>query len=72
MVGTHLKNKNAHPAAPVITEAAKVKAGIPSTQRCTKRQTKDERIRELQAHLDALENPLVDETTVVSKEPLVS
>lgn len=72
MVGTRPKNKNAHPAAPVMTEAAKVKAGIPSSRRCTKKQTKDERIRELEARLDVWESPPADETTAVSKEPLVS
>ena len=55
-----------------MTEAAKVKAGIPSSRRCTKKQTKDERIRELEARLDVWESPPADETTAVSKEPLVS
>ena len=69
MVGTCTKNKNAHPAAPVMTEAAKIKARIPTTK-CHTKKTKDEQIRELQARLDALENP--DEAAAVSKEPLVS
>jgi len=70
MVGTHTKNKNVHPAVPVMTEAAKTKAGIPSARRCTKKPTKDEQIRELQARLASLEHP--DETATISKEPLVS
>ena len=70
MVGTRPKNKNAHPAAPVMTEAAKTKAGIPSTRRCTKKPTKDDKIRELQARIAALEHP--DEAASISKEPLVS
>jgi len=70
MVGTRQKNKSAHPAAPMMTEAAKIKAGIPSTRRRTKKPTKDEQIRELHARLAALEHP--DEATAVSKEPLVS
>jgi len=53
-----------------MTEAVKIKAGIPSTRRCTKKPTKDEQIRELQARLAALEDP--DEATAISKEPLVS
>jgi len=32
MVGTCQKNKNVHPATPVMTEAAKLKAGILSVQ----------------------------------------
>ena len=70
MVGTRPKNKNAHPAAPVMTEAAKVKAGIPSAKRCTKGLTKDEKIRELEARLATFEHP--DEAVAISKEPLVS
>ena len=70
MVGTRPKNKNAHPAAPVMTEAAKTRAGIPSAKRRTKKPTKDEQIRELEARLAAFEHP--DETTAISKEPLVS
>lgn len=52
-----------------MTEAAKIKAGIPTTKRRGKKPTKDEQIRELQARLTALENP--DEAATVSKEPLV-
>jgi len=70
MVGTRQKNKNVHPATPVMTEAAKLKAGIPSVRRRTKKPTKDEQIRELQARLAALEDP--DESATISKEPLVS
>lgn len=69
MVNTHLKNKVAHPAAPMMTDAAKIKAGIPPTKRRSKKQTKDDQIRELKAHLATLEHP--DEATAVSKEPLV-
>jgi len=53
-----------------MTEAAKIKAGIPTAKRRTKKPTKDEQIRELQARLAALEYP--DEAAGVSKEPLVS
>lgn len=70
MVGTRSNNKNVHPAAPLMTEAARVKAGIPSGKRRAKKVTKDERIRELQARLAAAENP--HEAPAVSKEPLVS
>ena len=70
MVGTRAKNKDSHPAAPVMTEAAKIKVGIPSTKRRTKKPTKDEQIRQLEARLAAFEHP--DETTPVSNEPLVS
>ena len=70
MVGTRPKNKTARPAAPVMSEAAKIKAGIP-TKRRSKRQTKDDHIRELEARLAAFERP--DEAAAaVSKEPLVS
>jgi len=70
MAGTRSNNKNKHPAAPLMTEAAKVKAGIPSGKRRTKKPTKDEQIRELQARLTAAENP--HEAIAVSREPLVS
>ena len=70
MVGTRTKNKSTHPAAPVMTDAARIKAGIPPAKRRTKKMTKDEQIRELQARLAATEYP--DEATVVSKDPLVS
>jgi hypothetical protein len=64
---TRPKNKLAHPAAPVMTEAAKQKAGI-KTNRRPKKATKDETIQELRARIATLENP--DEGTF-SKDPLV-
>ena len=67
MVSTRTKNKLAHPAAPVMTEAAKQKAGI-KTKRRPKKATKDETIRELQAQIAALKNPGEES---FSKEPLV-
>ena len=67
MVATRTKNKSMHPAAPVMTEAAKQKAGIPVKKRA-KRVTKDETIRELKAKLASLENL---GTEPFSKEPLV-
>lgn len=67
MVSTRPKNKNAHPAAPVMTKAAKEKAGI-KTKPTQRRITKDQTIRELQARIAALENPDEGE---FSKEPLV-
>jgi len=70
MVRTCTKNKNAHPATPVMTQAAKIKAGIQSTKHHMRKPTKDEHICELQAHLTTLEHP--DETATISKEPLVS
>ena len=70
MVGTRPNNKNVHLATPLMTEAAKVKAGIASDKRRTKKGTKDKQIRELQARLAAAENP--HEAIAVSKEPLVS
>jgi hypothetical protein len=69
MVGTRAKNKGAHPAAPVMTDAAKIRAGIP-TKRQSKKLSKGDQIRELQARLDAFERP--NDTATVSKEPLVS
>jgi hypothetical protein len=53
-----------------MSEAVKIKAGIPSTKCRNKKQTKDEQIRELQACLATLEHPA--EMAAVSKEPLVS
>ncbi|KAF9779735.1 hypothetical protein BJ322DRAFT_1113033 [Thelephora terrestris] len=50
-----------------MTEAAKIKAGIPTKKR-TKAPTKNDQIRELQARLAAFEHP--DETAALSKEPL--
>jgi hypothetical protein len=64
---TRPKNKLAHPAAPVMTEAAKQKAGI-KTKRRPKKATKDETIQELRARIAALENP---DEEMFSKEPLV-
>lgn len=67
VASTRPKNKLTHPAAPVMTEAAKQKAGIKAKRR-PKKATKDEPIRELQARIDALENPGEE---AYSKEPLV-
>ena len=67
VASTRTKNKSAHPAAPIMTEAAKQKAGI-KTKRHAKKVTKDETIRELQAQLAALRNPGEES---FSKEPLV-
>lgn len=67
MVSTRTKNKLAHPAAPVMTEAAKRKAGI-KTKRRPKGPTKDETIRELQAQIAALKS--TGEETF-SKDPVV-
>ena len=67
MVSTRPKNKKAHPAAPVMSNAAKVKAGIPTKKR-PKRTTKDDTIRELQAQIAALKDPSGEP---FSKEPLV-
>lgn len=67
VASTRAQNKLAHPAAPVMTNAAKKKAGI-KTQRRSKKLTKDDTIRELHARIAALEGP--DEETF-SKEPLV-
>ena len=71
MVGTRAKNKDAYPGAPVMTTAAKIKAGIP-TKRQTKKPTKDEQIQMLKARLAAAEHPHDDDATSLSKEPLVS
>lgn len=67
VASTCAKNKFAHPAAPVMTKAAKQKAGI-KTKQCPKKKMKDEMIRELQAQLAALVNP---DKESFSKEPLV-
>jgi hypothetical protein len=67
VASTRPKNKLAHPAAPVMTETAKRKAGI-KTNRRPKKPTKDETIRLLQAQIAALENPHEES---FSKEPLV-
>ena len=66
MVNTRIKNKVAHPAAPVMTKAAKEKAGIQPKR--PKRLTKAETIRQLQARIAALENPNEESP---SQEPLV-
>ena len=68
VASTRAKNKLAHPAAPVMTEAAKQKAGIKAKRRSNRGPTKDEKIRALEAKLDALENP---HQGSFSKEPLV-
>ena len=67
VASTRAKNKLAHPAAPVMTETAKRKAGIKMKRR-SKKMTKDDTIRELQAQLAALQNP---NEASFSKEPLV-
>lgn len=67
VASTRPKNRQAHPTAPVMTKAAKTKAGI-KTNRRKKKPTKDETIRQLQARIDALENPHEEE---LSKDPLV-
>ena len=64
---TRPKNKLSHPAAPVMTQVAKKKAGIKVKQR-PKKATKDDTIQELRARITTLENP--DEGPF-SKEPLV-
>ena len=71
MVKTRAKNQDAHPGAPLMTTAARIKAGITTTKRRTKKPTKDDQIRELQTRLAALEYP-DDDAAAVSKEPLVS
>ena len=67
-VQTRPKNKNSHPAAPVMGRAAKVKAGITPVKPRAKRMTKDAKIRELEAQLAQFKNP---EGSHPSKEPLV-
>lgn len=67
MVSTRAKNQLAHPAAPVMSEAAKRKAGIKTKPR-PKRKTKAQQIQELEARLAAMEDP---DGEVLSKEPLV-
>lgn len=67
MVTTRTKNKHSHPAAPVMTKAAKEKAGI-KTQAHHPRVTKDEKIWALEARLAAFENPQEESFT---NEPLV-
>jgi hypothetical protein len=70
MAGTRPKNKTAHPAAPVMTNTAKIKAGIPTAKRQTKKISKADQIRELEARLATFEHP--DDGNFISKEPLVS
>ena len=55
MVNTHIKNKVTHLAAPVMTKAAKEKAGI--QPKCPKRLMKAKTIWQLQTCIAALENP---------------
>lgn len=66
---TRAQNIAARPAAPVVTEAAKVKAGIKPAKPRSKRMTKDAKIRELEALVAELEHP---DDPHPSKEPLVS
>ena len=65
---TRPKNKKARPAAPVMSDAAKVKAGIVPAKPRAKRVTKDATIRELRERIAQLENP---DDPHPSKEPLV-
>lgn len=53
-----------------MTEAAKIKAGIPSTKRQNKKVTKDDKIRLLEARIAAFEHP--DDAVTISRDPLVS
>lgn len=69
MVKTRAKNKDVHPAAPVMSNKAKLKIGIPA-KRPTKNVPKNEQIRILEARLAAYQNP--GDSTSLSKEPLVS
>jgi hypothetical protein len=54
-----------------MTEAAKLKAGIPSKKRQAKALSKADQIRLLEARLAAFEHP-DDDAAAVLKEPLVS
>jgi len=67
MVSTRAKNKTAHPAAPVMTNAAKRKAGI-DVKQPPKKVSTAQTVRELLARINALENP---QGKSFSKEPLV-
>jgi hypothetical protein len=69
VVQTRDRNKTAHPAAPVMSEAAKVRAGIKPAKPRAKRKTKDTRIRELEEQLARLQRP---DDPHPSNEPLVS
>ncbi|KAF9787410.1 hypothetical protein BJ322DRAFT_1019832 [Thelephora terrestris] len=71
MVGTRLKNKTTNLGAPVMTEAAKLKAGIPSKKCQAKALSKADQICLLEARLASLEH-LDDDAAAVSKEPLFS
>ena len=66
---TRTRNKNVHPGALVMTEAAKVKAGIKPAKSRKKRTTKDAKIRELEEEITRLKHP---DDSHPSKEPLVS
>ena len=65
---TQPTNKTAHPAAPVMSTTAKVKAGITPAKPCAKQMTKDARIQELEAQIAQFKNP---DDQHLSKEPLV-
>jgi hypothetical protein len=67
MRATRSKNKKAHPAAPIMTESEKTKAGIAPKR--SRKLNQREQIRVLEARLAIANNP--DESAVVSKEPLV-
>ena len=66
---TRCRNESAHPAAPVMTKATKVKAGINPAKPCKKRMTKEARICELKEEVVWLKH--LDDAHP-SKEPLVS
>lgn len=70
MVKTRPKNRTAHPAAPVMTRAAKTKAGIPSTAKPRAKRPVNDKLREIEARLSVMENP--DDATAISRDPLVS
>ena len=67
-VKTRSQNRSARPAAPVITEGAKVKAGIQPAKPCRKGKTKDAEIRGLKVRIAELEHP---DDPHPSREPLV-
>lgn len=64
---TRPKNKVAHPAAPVMTNAAKQKAGI-KVKPLPKRVTMSDKVRWLEAKIAGMENP---DEGMPSREPLV-
>ena len=70
MAKMRAKNKTMNPEAPVMTEAAKIKVGIPVKPH-PKKQTQANQIHELEAHLATFER-LDEATTIILKEPLVS